>query len=623
MAYKHIITLDFETYFSQTYSLRAKSLNTSEYVRHPEYKTQCVGIKVDDEPAVWVAADNVSRALNMLDWDNSALLAHHTQFDGFILAHHYQITPAYYLDTLSMGRALHSVGVGGSLNALANLYKLGNKIPDVLGKTKGVVDLPDDLMRDLGTYCAMDVELCRMLFDKMIDKFPQSELDLIDMTVRMFCEPKLLVDIPRVKKELDNERNHKQQLIQRANARLDQLTSADKFADLLTTCGVKPPTKISPRTGKVAWAFSKADLEFQSLQEHPDERVRNLIAARLAAKSTIGETRAQRFLDAGQDGKRLPVYLKYYGAHTGRWSAGNNMNLQNLKRGGELRKSIIAPEGSSVVVADSSQIEARTLAWLAGDKRLLGLFETGQDVYKHMASAIYGVEVEDVTSDQRFVGKVAVLGLGYGMGWKKFQNTLELGLMGKKVEMTTKECAYVVNAYREERAAIPALWNTAQSWLEKMYHNQDDTYGCLKVIGEANQIVLPNGMYIEYPGLSCDYDPDSHQMRDFISFDYENAAKIRLGLAPDYKKSKRLYGGIVTENVVQALARIIVAEQMLRVAKSYTVVTMTHDEIVCLAPTEEADAALDFMIDTMRQPPAWCSDLPLNAEGGHDYNYSK
>lgn len=636
--FQRIVTLDFETYFSTEYSLKSKALNTSEYVRHPEFKAQCVGLKIDNDPVSWVRDRDVEAALRSIDWSTSALLAHHTAFDGLILSHHYGIVPAYYLDTLSMARALHSNAIGASLDTVAKFYKLGNKLPDVLNKSKGVRDLPDELMNALGMYCAVDVELCKMIFDKMVVGFPQAELDLIDLTVRMFCDPVLRIDIPRVEVALKEEQEERAKTIADSGVPLEELSSSDKFANVLRQLGVQPPTKISPRTKEAAWAFSKTDLEFLELKGHPDERVRKLVAGRLAAKSTIGETRAQRFLDVGADGKRLPVYLNYFGAHTGRWSAGNKMNLQNLKRGGELRKSIIAPEGHVIVVADSAQIEARVTAWLAKDEELLSLFRDGQDVYKYMASQIYRVPVEQITKDQRFIGKIAVLGLGYGMGWMKFQHTLRTGAMGPAVDLPDDECQRIVKMYRVARLPIAKLWQDMDMLLYKLANHRTDTFGPLTIDGEY-RVWMPNGLYLQYPFLTGKVDAENH-MYDYKYYDYEEGIRGRMTGKTDDDKGKKIYGGLLTENVVQALARIIVGEQMLRIANNLKetgdigganpdvgqirrVVTMTHDEVVVCVPAEDGERVLEMMVSEMRKPPEWCADIPLNAEGGFDINYSK
>lgn len=589
---------------------------------------------------VWADYNGVVDLLRSVDWSTSALLCHHTAFDGFILSHHFGVRPAYYLDTLSMARALHSNGIGASLDAVSRFYGVGNKLPNVLDKVKGKRDVPDDLMTQLGQYCALDVELCRMIFDQMAENFPLAELDLIDLTTRMFCDPVLRIDIPRVEVELAREQEEKKRVIEESGVPLEELSSAPKFAALLQRHGIEPPVKTSPRTNEPTWAFSKTDLEFTELAGHSDPKVRKLIAGRLAAKSTIGESRAQRFLAVGKGGQRLPVYLKYFGAHTGRWSAGNSMNLQNLKRGGELRKSILAPEGHMIVVADSAQIEARVLAWLARDHELLGLFRRGEDVYKHMASRIYAKSFEQVGKEERFIGKIATLGLGYGMGWRKFQHTLATGAMGPATDLSEDECRRIVSTYRNTRFQIKMLWSSMDAILQRLIRKMPGEFGPL-TFDKENRIWLPNGMYLQYPFLRGDFDVMDEKYVDLYYFDYETGATInakeKFGAEVKYDKEggKRIYGGLLTENVVQALSRIIIGDQMLRISNrlketgDFTegpwrrIVTMTHDEIVLCVPEAEAQQTLEMMIEEMKTPPDWGSDIPLNAEGGYDACYSK
>jgi DNA polymerase len=636
MKYTQIVTLDFETYFSKTYSLKSKVLNTSEYIRHSEFKAQCVGIKLGDEPVSWYRDRHVDSAIRSIDWSTTALLCHHTAFDGLILSHHYGVVPAYYLDTLSMARALHSNSIGAGLDEVAKYYKIGNKLPNVLTKTKNVRDLPDDLMVSLGQYCAVDVELCHILYTKMIENFPDKELDLIDMTTRMFCEPILEIDIPRVEKALLREQKIKERKIFVSGVPMEVLSSSEKFAAALTDSGLAViPTKISPATNKLTYAFSKTDLDFIELGNSPDKKIRRLVAGRLAAKSTIGESRAIRFLEAGAEKKKLPVYLRYFGAHTGRWSGGNKMNLQNLKRGGELRKSIMAPEGHVIVVADSSQIEVRVNAWLAGDLELLELFKTGVDPYIVMASQIYSTPFENITKQQRFVGKVAVLGLGYGMGWKKFKNTLETGAMGPPVSLDDSVCNRAVRVYRKNRSCIVDLWKKMDGVLYGLVNKRKGSLGPL-TYDDTCKIWLPNGLYLEYPFITASYDDHTEELTDYRYYDYEDGVRRLLGIRVDEKKAHRIYGGLLTENVVQALARIIVSDQMLTIGTKLKergdlvsgppyrrIVTMTHDEIVACVPEDEAEQTLSMMIDVMSTPPNWCSDLPLGAEGGFDRVYSK
>jgi DNA polymerase len=616
-----IVTLDFETYWDSNYTL--KKLATSEYIRDERFKAQCVGIKMGTDNVIWIPDKYVGDALRSIDWSDRALLAHHTQFDGFILADRFNITPAYYLDTLSMGRALHSKGLGAALGDLAQFYGLGNKIPNVLDQTKGIRDWPPELMEDAGLYCAVDTQLCFELFQCMVDSFCQSELDLIDETVRMFCEPVLQIDESVAQRAIIIEQDIKRRKIEKSQQDPANLSSNDKFANVLRSLGIEPPTKISPTTGKSTYAFAKTDEGLQKLLVHENDAVRAIVAARIAVKSTINETRAARLLREGAGGRAIPVYLKYYGAHTGRWSGGNKMNLQNLPRiypddpdSGLLRKCITAPEGYVIVVADLSQIEARMLAWLAGDEELLQQFRDKIDAYKIMAAKVYDKPVEEISKTERFVGKTAILGLGYRMGWERFLMTITLGLMGPAMDIELDVAKNVVTTYRADRKAIVDFWDVCDDMLDCMFRGKDMDYGPLHIDGEHCRVYLPNGMYLEYPGLS-------KSGNEYVYFNYMLADKIARGHIVYPEQGRKIYNGLLTENITQALARIVIGEQLLNVTKRYKVTSTTHDELIAIAPEAEADEALAFMLDTLRMPPEWCRDIPLDAEGGYAREYSK
>jgi DNA polymerase len=332
----------------------------------------------------------------------------------------------------------------------------------------------------------------------------------------------------------------------------------------------------------------------------------------MAVKSTIGETRAVRFLKAAENNCRLPVLLQYCGAHTTRWSAGNKMNMQNLKRGGELRKSIKAPPGYVLVVIDSAQIEARTNLWLAGDEPKLQIFRdydagVGPDLYKVMAAQIYNKPVNEVTKDERQLGKICVLALGYGMGAVKLQDTLATDPFNP-VQLGLAECQRIVNIYRDFNQPITGLWKQMEALLPYMIHGEKIQY---KAIGiDDKKMLLPSGLAIHYDGLTGFW---SEWTNRYVDCSYTNARNV----------TTKLYGGLLTENAVQALARCIVADQMLSISKRYRVVMMTHDEVVYLAPEAEAEEALAFGLEIMKTPPDWAADLPINAEGAYAKNYSK
>lgn len=632
-----VVTLDYETHWGKDYTLSGK-INTSEYVRDDRFHVHGVAIKKGNGKTLWYTGRNIALALKEIDWSKTAMIGHNTAFDGFITSEVYGHKPTFYIDTLSMSRATRGHATRHDLDTVAKAFGHGGKVKrDALANTKDKMQLTKDEEAKLGGYAVDDVDDTYKIFWDMYPHMPDDELRLVDITMRMFCDPVLEIDIPRVKAELENELGAKAAALLRSGAQVDDLMSNDKFARLLQAAGAQLPQKISPSTGKLTYAFAKSDLAFQDLMKTGNDKVRALCEARLKAKSTIGETRANRFLEAGRDGMKLPVLLNYSGAHTHRWSGGNKMNLQNLKRGGELRRSILAPKGHVVVVADSAQIEARVLAWLAGQDDVVDAFRNKRDLYSEFASLVFGYKVDrkkaatnaagqyinkegQVVADKKdayfphemegFVGKVCVLGLGYGMGWQKFQHTLKSGAMGMAVELTDEQCKAAVNLYRSRNYKIRQLWKIMDDTIVSMITGARGGFGPL-TYGKG-YIQLPNGLFLQYYGLHGEAEV---RHDDLVA--HEATYLTRQGRS-------KIYGGLLTENVVQALARVIIAEQMLKIHDAgYRIVTMAHDEIVIVAKKGDAKKAFDFMIKTMSTPPDWAPDLPLAAEGGYDTNYSK
>jgi DNA polymerase len=596
-----IITIDFETYYDKDFSL--SKMTTEEYVRSDKFEVIGVGVKDGHEAAVWFSGtdEQIKAFLDSFNLDKHLVLAHNAIFDAAILTWHYGISPRGWLDTLSMARAIHTTEVGGSLAALAKHYEVGEKGTEVvaaLGKRRA--DFTPEALEAYGGYCCNDCDLTYYIFQLMSNQFPQKELRLIDLTIRMFSEPVLRLDVESLRRHLAHVKKKKTDLMAKVSIERDQLMSNEKMAQMLTMLGVAPPRKISLTTGKETWAFAKNDEEFKALLEHSDSDVQCLVAARLGVKSTLEETRTERLIRIGQRGA-LPVPLRYYAAHTGRWGGDDKLNLQNLPRSSPLKKCIIAPAGYMLVDSDSSQIEARTLAWLAGQDDLVSAFERGEDVYKIMASAIYGKPEAAITKDERFVGKTTILGAGYGMGAAKFQ--AQLKTFG--VETSLDECKRIIEVYRRTYPFIPELWKEAAKGLEAIERNASTTLGrdgILKVEGSRG-VSLPNGLYIKYPNLRT--------LR----------ANGKAEMVYDTKKGRavipnRIYGGKVVENVCQALARIIIGEQMLVVAKKYKVAMTVHDAICCVVPEHEAQTGKEFVELCMRIRPEWAPELPLNCEAG-------
>jgi DNA polymerase I-like protein with 3'-5' exonuclease and polymerase domains len=614
-----LVTLDFETYYDVGFSL--SGLTTEEYIKDERFQVIGVSIKLDQGEAKWYTGDQVKEALDNIDWKNSALLCHNTQFDGAILSFRYNIIPGLYLDTLCMARAIHGVDVGGSLAFLVEKYNLGRKGTEVVdAKGKRLEDFTSQDLAQYGEYCKNDTELTHKLFQILAPDFPENEVKLIDLTLRMYTEPVLEVDDALLQDRLDDIQAEKSQLLQGLMKRLEcdteecvraKLASNKQFAELLIELGITPPTKISPTTDKETYALAKGDTGFLELTEHEDPFIQELCRVRLGTKSTIEESRIERFIGIGARNKgKLPIPLKYYGAHTGRWAGSDKVNFQNLpardKKKKALKNAVIAPEDYQVINCDSSQIEARVLVWLAGQDDVVEWYREGRDVYSEFASKVYGRPITKKDTTERAVGKTCILGLGYGTGWSKLQQTLKIAT---GLNLDESECQRLVKVYREVNDKVIQLWKTCDEALRDMsaWPNGKQPYyldarNALLVTPKG--IRLPNGLYIYYPGLTWDI---SESKSKYIY-------KSRRGMIS-------IWGGSVVENVIQALARIIVGEQMLEINKKYRPVLTVHDAVVCVVLETEVDEALSFITTTMSSPPMWATGLPVACEAHHGASY--
>lgn len=605
------LVLDFETYFDKDFSLT--KLTTMEYVLDERFHVWGLGYQFidDDEGATWLSTDEVGGFIESVDWSDTVVICHNVNFDAFILTQIYGVTPARYVCTAAMSRALYP-NSPASLDKAAGrfLSRLGIKDimkGDALPKAKGILLLPVELEREIADYCCQDVRLTKLIYNVMKARVPDSEMDLIDLTARMFCDPALVLDVDRLEAFRVAEQDRSHAAILASGLERSVLASNKQFAEWLEEQGIKVPRKISPRTGKSIPALGQKDKGYLALcQERPD--LAHIWDGRAAAKSRIAETRAERFLSARLPDGTIPMPLKFYGAHTGRFSGNEKMNVQNMPRGSELRKSLCAPDGQFVYVIDLSQIEARMLAWLASEEKLLSIFRENGDVYSDFASRFYGMPInKDDHPIKRFVGKTSVLGLGYGVGAHSFYEILSTGMMGPPVDIERHEAQKLVNFYRSEYSRVPNLWRTARRWIFDMCNpHEDSSYGPLKIKHE--RIFLPNGLSLHYPELA------SRGGNSYI--DQSKGWEVKL------------YGAKLIENVIQALSRLVITDAMLQVEAYFRplggrVVLTIHDEIVALGPKENADTHFSVLHKIVTTPPAWCSDIPLDAEGGYAAEYSK
>ena len=625
--------LDWETFYSKEFTL--SKLNTTDYIEDDRFYPTGLGInffgitkyfyEIDGELFApdgfhFSKATNYAQLLNSYPWDDINLICHNTAFDGYILHYHYGIHPKFYSDTMSFAKGI-SFHDSASLAFAARKYGAGKKGKE-LANFLGVKQLTHEQQRDqkigMMGYCKQDVDLTLSLYKKFLKYYPESELELIDSIIRMFCEPKLVLDLPRINNYIIDMEMKKYEALQIAMDKWfvseKELASNPQYSQILErltgeACPKKPNVKtmkLPPEKQVMTYALSKDDLEYVQFKRRHSPEFDDLFLARAAAKEINELTKSYRI---AKHTNGVPVALKYSGAHTKRLSGSNKTNMQALKRGGELRKSLKAPPGYKVIVADLSQIEPRVTAWLAGNQRYLDIFaDPKRDIYTEEYNAINGTNITKKDNpNERFVGKQIVISLGYGQGWKKFKSNAEKGALGgPPIYFTEEEAKHLVNGYRKVNWQIPELWDKLESIAYKMMEEET----CFEWKGMTitwERIFTHTGLFLHYPNIRAMVDPET------------NYTNIKYG------KEGFLYGGKICENITQHLARNIICEQAVRIKKELglPIVHMVHDEIITIAPEAEAEKAYEDMIKIMTEPVSWAPNLPLDAEGGIDYCYSK
>jgi len=614
---EHTITIDFETYYDTDYSLT--KLSTVEYCQHDKFEIIGCGLQLDDNPPIWIpdvwqpaGAEKFpvlweSPFPRDWPWDNALVIAHNAMFDAYILENCIGITPKKYFCTSMGSRPAFATKLGTT--RLADVAEfLGMKKGDEVVKAKGkhLKDFSEQELADYGEYCKNDVRLSYILYHLSLAWFKKhntelEELELIDQTVKQFTRPQLYLHYSKLRQELNKIIVKKEELLAATGVSKEELMSAIKFAELLSDAGVTEiPTKRSPSnpTRRIP-AFSKVDPDFLALRKHSG-KVANLVEARLAFKSTQEETRLERLTNiAGcAINSELNVPLLYYGAHTGRFSGLDKINLQNLGRGSVLRECIVAPMGYKIVAADLAQIEARLTACMAGQWDLVEQFARGEDVYAAFASEHYGFPVNEIDHPkERFVGKTGILSLGYQASAAKFFTTMNNVF---NVEISQQDAESVVYTYRRKYSRIRNLWYLLDEMIPHM------AYGTTHVLGPVefakNKVVLPNGMPMYYRDLK--------KTGEWMYFNGRSRVN--------------LYGGKLLENIIQALARIVMTTAQLRLAKHGLMPAMSiHDELVYCVKDENVDLVSLVIKQTMEAKVKWMPELPVKCKIGVGKNYGE
>jgi DNA polymerase bacteriophage-type len=612
----------FETYYDQDYSLR--KLSAPQYILDPRFQVLLLAAY---DPA-WKAPRIVKPAdipglLARYPAAETICCSHNALFDLSILSWRYGWVAGRLADTLGMARALRSFKKN-SLGAVAKELFGHDSKGDILYKVKGLDTagiMRAGLWPDYQTYAMNDVRLCALIYHQLAPEFPQEERQIMDLVLRAAIKPVLHADTKLLETHLGELRRRKDQLLRECGYDKAALMSSAHFRKALEDLGVEIVFKASP-TGKWIPQFSKTDPFMADLLEYnrsPDDdinyQVQTLAAARLSQKSTIEETRAERFVAIAKlpwsisrppnesstalNGALLPVALRYGGAHTHRLSGEWKLNMQNLPRDKErskLRQALLAPPMHTMITADLSQIEARIVAVLCGETKLVEQFRRGDDVYAQFASVVFRRPItKGKNPHERFLGKTAILGLGYGCGYERYFQMVTTqaraagiplkGLFDERVAKAT------VDTYRALFSLIPQTWRRLDHFLDSIIKSnnqtQEMTWG--PVTFKSGKIVLPNRMTLRYP-------------------------------LPDLS----LYGAKLLENVTQALARIVVMQAAVRLAEQgYRFVAQAHDELVFVVPDNQVSQAEKAIWTEMVREPAWLPGLPLATEIGVGRNYGE
>lgn len=615
------VFVDFETYYDQQYSLRR--MTPVEYILDPRF--ECIGCAVaeDDGPVEFMEPDDLRRYLQSLDPNRVSMVSHNALFDMAIMAWRFGFVPRLMVDTMSMARALVYPRTGSV--ALASVAKhlglqaKGDTIQKVAGMGRAAIKAAG-LWPAYVDYAVGDADICRGIFHKLRHQLPRSEYQVMDAVIRAAVVPRFQLDQTVLAEHLHQIRADKAALLARTGMEdRSVLMSNQRFAEALQSLGVDPPRKTTTKGDGETWAFAKTDPAFLELEHHEDPAVQALVSARLGLKSTLEETRTERFIaishlswpagtDPGSGGQTwMPIPLRYSGAHTHRFSGDWGLNMQNLpaRKGTKaLRRSLKAPRGCKVVAVDASQIEARLTAWLAGEQHLVDLFARGGDPYLDFAERIFGRKLNKKEHKvERFLGKTCILGLGYGMGHTKFQHTVNIQAadQGFSLRVTEGRAREIVYLYRDVYKSIASLWNALKELIPGLSRE-----ALLHPIGPVvlgyQSVILPNTMRIQYHNLRS--EPD--------------------GWVYDFgREKKRLYGGKMLENIIQALARIIIMDAANRIYRrtGFYWANQVHDELVFVVPDADAEPLLELAIEEMSRRPEWGPDLPLAAEGAIADNY--
>ncbi len=583
-----MIVFDLETYYSDEYTL--KKLTTEAYVRDPRFETLCLGWHDTRNGDGGIVRHDALKTPYWRDkLSNEVLCAWHAHFDGFVLHERYDIRPRLWVDGMLMARYVFGADASVSLAAVAERLGLAGKtVPYQDFKGLRLDELSGPTLAALDAGCLRDGELTRRIVDILAPDVPRRELALIDMTVRMYTEPQLVLDAPLLTRVIGDDAARRESLLVNCGVEAEQLRSQSKFVECLRALDIEPEFKTGKNGPIPALAATDAFVQELLAGDHGDA-AQALAEARLAHKSTIGSTRAQALLDVARRGG-LPVYLRYFGAHTGRWSGAETLNLQNIPKAGPLRQAIRAPRGYELVTCDLSQIELRVNAYLANHAILIMALAEGRDIYADFAGLVWGRPITK-GDPERQIAKVVVLGSGYGMGADRLHRVLRNG----GYDVSEIEARRLTDVWRAANGPIARAWKEAWAGCEALAGLRSELafYACRL---RRNELILPDGTRIPY---RLEYD------------------RTENGWKRTTRRGWRWFRGCtLVENIVQGTARGVLGDALVRIKNETGLwpVLSSHDDASWLVPSGEGADFAAYVEAKMSIAPTWLPGIPLGAE---------
>lgn len=664
MAKLEPIIFDFETYFNKKlkgdlqYSL--SKLSYPEYIYDSRFQVHLLGVDRNGKQD-FIAPRDIPKFLKGIK--GAVVIGHNLFFDAAILAWRYDWRAERYIDTLSLanhyvGPARESSNGRNDLDTLARKLGIAVQKKDLSFMDGVAVPTPGDLLR-LKEYLGTDLTITRKVADKLLPRIANAELELwlIDHTLRIFLDRQLAINPKQVTKTRKLVNTRLAERVKASGTTPAVLASNPQFATELRSRLKKYNVKMPTKRGKnsIIPALAKDDPGFLKLAEHPIKPIADLVRGRLVLRSSANVLARLNTMDKFHE-RGIPVHLVYYGAHTGRWSAAGGFNFLNLTSpdrandpvdreiAKSIRESIEADTGETFVAADASQIEKRVLAWLAEESKLERGFANGDDIYSEFISDVLDEDIHKPTGKEkpavaahltlmRGAGKIAVLGLGFNMGVDKFFTQLRskspgIAKMIADGRIDLKFAGKVVEKYRKTYTEIVKFWTVIEDAFKRVLAGGEDEHvgrgGALRIerIDDTSVgIALPSGRILYYRNLRWEQHAGT---RTFVGYDGKRVTRTGNNYELRFGNGKKIYGGLLTENVVQAIARdiMVLSIRKMELAK-FPVVLHVYDEIVAQVKKGKAKKAEALLVKSLSTPPPWGQGMILAAEGRTERTLSK